>query len=287
MIDRAAEIVADLRAIEARRRALDRAEVALLRSARANKLGWAEIADALSLGSRQAAEQRYRRMAERVARASNAETEPRSESDGGRQSGELGVIAIPETIHPTRLRLIGSAAEVLSERGYASTRLSDIAERAGIQPGGVYYHYRSKDLLIEDVMRYGVALANQAVVAELQNVPEGSSAQDRLKAAIAAHIRVMLSLDAVARAQVTVYSQLPDESKERVRPMRRANARLWRSLVADAVEEGTLRPDVDPFLLQIFIVNTIDGILNWSWRVASARQHARSLARLVLEGVGV
>ena len=277
MSDRSAEIVADLGAIAARRRALDRAEVALLRSARATKLGWAEIADALGLGSRQAAEQRYRRMVNRLA----------PESGGDRQRGELSVIALPDPMHPTRLRLIEAAAEVLTERGYASTRLSDIAEQAGIKPGGVYYHYRSKDLLIEDVMRYGVALANQAVVAELQNVPEGSSALDRLKAAIAAHLRVMLSLGSIARAHVTAYSQLPNESKERIRPLRRANARLWRRLVADAVDEGTLRPDIDPFLLQMFIVNTLDGTLNWSWRVARAREHASPLARLVLEGVEV
>lgn len=42
-----------------------------------------------------------------------------------------------------RWRLLGAAAEVLAERGYARTRTSDIAARAGVSRGTLYEHFEN------------------------------------------------------------------------------------------------------------------------------------------------
>lgn len=199
---------------------------------------------------------------------------------------QVRALKVPERLHPTRLRLISAAATVLTERGYASTRLSDIAEHAGLRPGSFYYHYRSKDDLIADVLNIGVARANQAVINSIKDLPASTSGVERLKTAMGAHLRAMLGLDNIARAHVFAYGQVPNSVKERVRPVRRANARLWSALIQDAREEGALRPDIDPFLVQLFVVSAIDAAVNWSRRVTGSQDLGASLSRLVLEGVG-
>lgn len=40
-----------------------------------------------------------------------------------------------------RWRLLGAAAEVLAERGYAQTRIADVAARAGVSRGTLYEHF--------------------------------------------------------------------------------------------------------------------------------------------------
>lgn len=282
-MERSDEKIAELQALAARRAALDRVEVDLIGSARTAGVSWAKIAEALELRSRQAAEQRFHRTATRVAKgvAAAGDAEPRSEA-----RSKLRAIDVPKDMHPTRRRLISSAAAVLFERGYASTRLSDIADRAGIQPGSIYYHYKSKDELIVEVLQIGVGLANQAVISAVAGLPTDAPAIDRLKTAIRAHLQVMLRLDSIARAHVYTYRQLPRPIKERVRPIRRANAQLWTALVQDALDEGALRPDMDPFLMQLFLVNTVDAALNWSSRAATTSGLAGQLGRLILEGVG-
>lgn len=274
--------LAELNAIALRRASLDRVEVNLIGSARAAGASWARIAEALDLGSRQAAEQRFHRISRRMSQDVTDTGGPKHH-----RRSTLLAIDVPRGIHPTRRRLINAAAAVLSERGYASTRLSDIADLAGMQPGSIYYHYKSKDELIVEVLRMGVGLANRAVISAVAQLPVGVAAIDRLKTAIRAHLQVMLRLDSIARAHVNVYRQLPGTIKERVRPLRRANAQLWTALIQDALDEGALRPDVDPFLMQIFLVNTIDAALNWSSRATSTNTLAGQLGRLILEGVGI
>jgi len=58
------DVLAALSRVEDQRRALDETEHALIAAARAAGLGWAKIADALGLRSRQAAEQRFLRLGE-------------------------------------------------------------------------------------------------------------------------------------------------------------------------------------------------------------------------------
>jgi AcrR family transcriptional regulator len=46
---------------------------------------------------------------------------------------------------------------VLSIKGYAGTRLSDVAEFAEVQTPAIYYYFSSRDDLIEEVMYSGIA----------------------------------------------------------------------------------------------------------------------------------
>ena len=45
-------------------------------------------------------------------------------------------------------RIVAAAAEVIAERGLAYTRISDVADRAGITPGHVTYYFPSKNELL-------------------------------------------------------------------------------------------------------------------------------------------
>ena len=46
--------------------------------------------------------------------------------------------------------ILDAAARVITDRGLADTRISDIAERCGVSPGLILYYFESKDrLLIE------------------------------------------------------------------------------------------------------------------------------------------
>ena len=52
----------------------------------------------------------------------------------------------------TRERILDAAAHVLSRKGYAGTRLTDVADQAGLQAPAIYYYFPSREDLIEEVM---------------------------------------------------------------------------------------------------------------------------------------
>ena len=52
-----------------------------------------------------------------------------------------------------RRELIKVTLAVMSERGFADTRITDVAERAGISPALVIYYFSTKDELLTEALR--------------------------------------------------------------------------------------------------------------------------------------
>lgn len=50
--------------------------------------------------------------------------------------------------------ILAAAARVITERGLAETRISDIAEQAGVSPGLILYYFDSKDRLLAEALTY-------------------------------------------------------------------------------------------------------------------------------------
>ncbi|HYY74230.1 MAG TPA: TetR family transcriptional regulator, partial [Solirubrobacterales bacterium] len=58
----------------------------------------------------------------------------------------------PQIDHIRRPQLLRAAADVIVERGLGSTRIADVAERAGTSPPAVLYWFRSKDELLAEAL---------------------------------------------------------------------------------------------------------------------------------------
>lgn len=58
----------------------------------------------------------------------------------------------PQIDHIRKPQILEAAAEVIAERGLASTRIADVAERAGTSPPAVLYWFDSKDGLLTDAL---------------------------------------------------------------------------------------------------------------------------------------
>src|ERR1044072_7630538 len=115
----------------------------------------------------------------------------------------------------TRERLLDAAAKVFRDKGYAGARLSDIAELAEMHVPGVYYYFDSKEDLVEEVRRAGVARAFSFVEDRVAAVPEGRPALERLRAAIEAHVLVVLEIGDYTSANIRIFGPLPDDIPRR------------------------------------------------------------------------
>src|ERR1700741_359162 len=86
----------------------------------------------------------------------------------------------------TRARILDAAAHVLSVKGYAGLRLTDVAAEAEIQAPAIYYYYASRDELIAEGMWAGIADMREHVAAALSELPAETSPLDRLLVAAGA-----------------------------------------------------------------------------------------------------
>ena len=61
---------------------------------------------------------------------------------------------VPGTADQRREQMLHAALEVISARGYADTRIADVADRAGVSPALVIYYFKTKDQLLTEAIRH-------------------------------------------------------------------------------------------------------------------------------------
>lgn len=160
----------------------------------------------------------------------------------------------------TKARILDAAARVLSVKGYAGLRLTDVAEVAELQAPAIYYYYPSRDDLIEEVMWAGIADTRQHVADVLDALPTDSSAMDRMLAAVEGHLRHTLEISDYATASIRNAGQVPLKIRKRQIQEEERYGEIWRRLVNDMARSGELRDDLDLYVAQMLVL----GALNWS-----------------------
>ncbi|GHA83123.1 TetR family transcriptional regulator [Streptomyces termitum] len=137
----------------------------------------------------------------------------------------------------TRAKLYEAAVTLIAEQGFSATTVDEIAERAGVAKGTVYYNFKSKTELFEELLRHGVAL----LTASLRTAAEETAARGGSRVA---------ALDAMIRAGLVFIDRYPAFTQLYVAELWRTN-RAWNSTLlvvrqeAVAVVEGVLRDGVE------------------------------------------
>ncbi|MEA2768752.1 MAG: hypothetical protein QOD93_1714 [Acetobacteraceae bacterium] len=160
----------------------------------------------------------------------------------------------------TRTRILDAAARVLSEHGYAGLRLTDVAAAAQLQAPAIYYHFPSREDLIEEVMWSGIADMRAHVTEVLDAVPDGMAPLDRLLVAAEAHLRHELEISDYTTASIRNAGQVPLAIRKRQIVEEERYGEIWRRLINDIARAGVLRPELDLYIAQMLVL----GALNWA-----------------------
>ncbi len=160
----------------------------------------------------------------------------------------------------TRARILDAAAHVLSVKGYAGTRLTDVADYAGLQAPAIYYYFPSREDLIEEVMYAGIGDMRRHLQETLENLPDGTEPIEKIMAAVDAHLRHELELSDYATASIRNSGQIPEHLRTRAQKEANAYNALWLKLFTEAADEGQLRSDLDTRIALALVL----GALNWS-----------------------
>ena len=160
----------------------------------------------------------------------------------------------------TRQRILDAAAHVLSRKGYAGTRLADVARAAEVAAPAIYYYFASRDDLVEEVMWSGIARLREHVTGILAALPSGAGPLDRIDAAVEAHLRYSLEISDYTTASIRNAGQVPESIALRPTAEAWRYGDMWRTLLRDADRAGLLRPDLDPMAARMMVL----GALNWA-----------------------
>jgi AcrR family transcriptional regulator len=156
--------------------------------------------------------------------------------------------------HPRRNELIEVAASVFSTKGYDRASLREICAAAGILPGSMYYHFRSKEDLYVTVHAEGFRQLNEAFE---KAVKGKSDPWGRLEAAVAVHIAGLVGSNKVlAVTGTSLFHAAGPPLRRKLNRERAAYEERFREMI-DALR---LPSDVDRTLLRLNLL----GALNWT-----------------------
>ncbi|MCD0442509.1 TetR family transcriptional regulator [Glycomyces sp. A-F 0318] len=155
-------------------------------------------------------------------------------------------------------RLIEAAAQEFAERGYAESRLEDIAARAGFTKGAVYSNFKSKQEL------FGAVLADRSD-AELGAVMERLTEVDGIEDAAAGAARLVAGeiTGDTERGQLGLEFASRARRDEQVRAVLAPLRRSQRQIAAEAIAAVTERlgaAAADPELVGLIVHCLTNGL---------------------------
>jgi TetR/AcrR family fatty acid metabolism transcriptional regulator len=154
-----------------------------------------------------------------------------------------------------REQILRAAVRVFARKGFAASRVEDVAAEAGIAKGSVYLYFDSRDALLAGIFE-SYRARSDAVLATLGDGP----ALERLTHLVAGVVEMLAEHRDQARVLLDLWASAPPLDMAAVyRQHRDAIAEL----LNQARTEGTLRPTVSEHHATL-VVGAIEGcLLQW------------------------
>ena len=132
--------------------------------------------------------------------------------------------------------ILDAAARVITDRGLAETRISDIADRCGVSPGLILYYFESKDRLLVEALTYA---NDKYYLAQARELRRMDSAVEQLRRLIDLSVPGLLP-DYERLEEWALWIEIwvralrdPALAKER-----EVLDRRWRQSIADIIRHG-------------------------------------------------
>jgi AcrR family transcriptional regulator len=141
----------------------------------------------------------------------------------------------------TRQRLFEAAVGLIAERGFSATTVDDIALRAGVAKGTVYYNFASKTALFEELLRHGVGLLTD----DFRRAVAGLSPHDAVGALIRAELEYIQRYRAFAQLLLSEMWRTNREWQQTLVLLREQAIGVIAETLQGGVDAGDLPPDLD------------------------------------------
>ncbi|MBM0239873.1 TetR family transcriptional regulator [Micromonospora sp. ATA32] len=141
----------------------------------------------------------------------------------------------------TRQRLFEAAVGLIAEKGFSATTVDDIAARAGVAKGTVYYNFESKTVLFEELLRHGIGL----LTADFRAAVAGLPPREALGALVRAELEYIQRYRAFAQLLLSEMWRTNREWQQTLRLLRGEAIEAIAETVRAGVASGDLPADLD------------------------------------------
>lgn len=173
-----------------------------------------------------------------------------------------------ETAHAVSRReaLITASAKLFNRLGFQRTTVRDIADEIGITSGSIFYHFDSKEQLLEAVIEHGMTSGLSIVKDHLSDLIGPLS---RFHGLVLSHLIALTGPPGDAHGvSFREWASLPQEARKRLRALNEQYRNIWVRELTNLKEHRLLKSDPE------YCRRAMIAALNWTpaWHKQSSKQ---------------
>ena len=155
----------------------------------------------------------------------------------------------------TRSEILSAAAQIISQKGYHATSMSDIASAVNLQKASLYHHVNSKQEILLSLLDEALDLVcNRINEVVLEPIP----VPQKLRLAIKTYLRTLTEKHDLAAVLLLEHRSLNEEFRIQHFPRRDRFELLWRDLLRCGTEEDIF--DIEDIHIA---ARALLGLMNW------------------------
>ena len=157
-------------------------------------------------------------------------------------------------------RVLQAAARLFRDQGYAATSLRDVARAAGMLPGSLHYRYATKEDILSALMERAI---DRLIEGVLSAAAAGTDPLDRMRLAIVAHVKILLSGEDSVYVLLYDWRSLSPAAERAIAKQRKRYEQFADELLAQAAAYAPVLPGVDIFLVRQFGFGAANWVAQW------------------------
>ena len=160
----------------------------------------------------------------------------------------------------TRQRIVELAAPVFNQQGYVGASMRDLVGATGLEKGGIYNHFGSKEQLALEAYDYAMSRVTNGLARSQEGATD---AVDRLQRMIQAFAKFARKPAIAGGCPIMNTAIEADDTHPELRDRARTSMTLWHRLIGrivkDGIATGTLVAGTDPYALAALLTGSLEG----------------------------
>lgn len=181
----------------------------------------------------------------------------------------------------TREKILESAAALFNQYGYSGSSMSDIMRVTGLQKGGIYNHFKSKDELALQAFDFATKCISKKFLMALK---EKHHAIERLQAILSVFRSFVEEPPIPGGCPILNTAIESDDAHPALRQRVQAAMDAWRSLICKIINKGIakgeIRETVEADVVATIMISTLEGAIMMSKLYGDSIHMKRAIAHL-------
>jgi AcrR family transcriptional regulator len=160
----------------------------------------------------------------------------------------------------TKNEIIRRVAPLLNQQGYARLSMAEVVRTTGLQKGGIYNHFESKEQLAKEAFAYAAHLVLQRYADAMAT---GNSASDQLLAFVAAFYRFFEDPPVTGGCPLLNIAVESDDALPSLRQQASREMRKWHScltrVITTGMRRGEIQPQIDAKATATLLIASLEG----------------------------